>query len=369
MGILDRFAASLGYTPLTTEVAADVASPWSDNSHLADIDLMELFGLADASRIPVNRASAMELDVVSKVRNTTAGTIGRLPLFDEKNNQRNPLGRSLLAQPDPSVPLSTTLNWTVDHLIFYPCTEWVVLHRDAYGFPDQARHVPWSKAERDAGGNLVKAWGQSVEDKDVIRFDSPLAGGLLAHGRNAIKRATVIGRAASVAEDNPVPSFELHNEGADLKADEIDTVLKTWMEGRRKYGVGYTSKAIKATAHGQRLEQLLIEGQKRADLMLVRKMNAPAWVADVAVDGSSITYNNRASRNWELIDLAAAPYMSAIVDRLSMGDVTPRGWRVKFDTDELTKPDQKTRFETYEIGMRAGFVTKEQITAWEGWTS
>jgi hypothetical protein len=247
------------------------------------------------------------------------------------------------------------------------------LARDVYNWPTQARHVLEPDIERDGDGNLVKAWGRPVAPRDVIRFDSPIAGGLLTHGRKAIQRATVVARAAAVAEDNPVPSFELHNEGAEIQGEDaeqkIDQMLERWMRGRRKYGVGYTSKGIKATAHGQRLEQLLIEGQKRADLMLVRKMSAPAWVADVAVDGSSITYNSRASRNWELIDLLCAPFMSAIVDRLSLGDVTPRGWLTKFDTDDLTKPDQKTRFETYEIGKRAGFVTNDQINAWEGWTT
>jgi hypothetical protein len=363
VGVLDSIASAFGYTPLVTQVAAQ--SPWADDSHLADIDLRALFGIGD--QIIVNRDAAMSLDVVAKVRNVAAGTIGRLSLFDEKNHQRNTNPRTILTQPDPSVPLSTTLNWTVDHLMFYPCTEWVVTRRDAYGYPARARHVPWTQAERDGDGNLVKAFGAPVADAEVIRFDSPLAGGLLAHGRGAIQRAIVIAKAAALAEDNPVPSFELHNEGADITDEQIDQVLRRWTEGRRRYGVGYTSKGIKTVAHGQRLEQLLIERQKRADLMLVRKMNAPAWVADVAVDGQSLTYNNRASRNWELIDLALAPYMSAIADRLSLGDVTPAGWRVKFDTDDLTRDDQKTRFETYEIGLRAGFVTQEQINAWEGW--
>lgn len=364
MGIIERAATALGFTKLTV-TQAGLASPYAGESHLESILFSELFGFAD--RIAVNRTSAMELDVVSKVRNVIAQQSARLPLFDEKNRQRNTVQRNILSQPDPAVPLSTTLQWTADHLFFYPCTEWVVLTRDANGFPDRARHVPWAEAARDTEGNLTHAWGKPVDVADVIRFDSPLAGGLLAHGKNAIQRAIIVGRAAAVAEDNPVPSFELHNEGDDLDPEEIDEALARWMQGRKKYGVGYTSKQIKATAHGQRLEQLLIEGQKRADLMLVRKAGAPAWVADVAVDGQSLTYNNRASRNWELIDLLLAPYLTAITDRLSLGDVTPRGWKVKADTDELTRDDMKTRFEAYKIGVDSGFVSQEQINAWEGW--
>lgn len=87
----------------------------------------------------------------------------------------------------------------------------------------------------------------------------------------------------------------------------------------------------------------------------------------MALEGSTLSYENRASRNWELLDLGLSPMMTSITSRLSMGDVTPHGWQVEFNTDQLTRDDMKTRFETYKIGVDGNFVTPEQIAAWEGW--
>lgn len=79
-----------------------------------------------------------------------------------------------------------------------------------------------------------------------------------------------------------------------------------------------------------------------------------------------MNYQNRQSRSWELIDLFLAKYMTAISARLSMPDLTPIGWRVEFNTDDLTKPDLKTRFETYKLGLDGKFIDQSWIEAQEG---
>lgn len=358
---LQTVGSAFGFTPQLY----DLASPYSDPGALVRQDLADLFGVADAFG-RLDRAAALKISTVSKARDVITGTVGRLPLYDVKNGVRNTYSRTLLTQPSPAVPLSTMLSWTVDQLIFYPAAYWIVRARLASGWPAEAELVRREWMELDRAGNLARYAGQPVNPVDVIRFDSP-SSGLLEKGERTLKRALAIELAAAKAEDNPVPSFELHNDGDQLDADKALEMVRLWVESRRKYGVAYTSKGIKTQAWGLAPEQLLIDGRKRVDLELIRHMSVPAWVADVPVEGASLTYNNRESRNWELIDLACAPYMSAVADRLSMIDCTPAGWRVRFDTDELTKPDMKTRFETYEIGKRAGFLTDDRIAEWEGW--
>jgi hypothetical protein len=369
VGIFDRLTAAIVAAPLAKALAAEqLASPWADNSHLADITLESLYGYADAN-VRATRSRAMQIPTVKAGRNTIAGTIARLALYAEKDDTRLPVQPSLFGQLERGIPTSTTLRWTVDALIFYPVAWWVVRERDFYGWPTFIEWVPNLKARVDANGNLVGIGDEDIKPEDVIRFDSPNGSGLLIDGARTIKRAITIEESAALAEDNPVPTMELHNEGDKLTKDEIQDLMDIWQANRRKRGVAYTSKGIKAIAHGTQVSQLLIEGRKALNFDLIRHMSIPAWVAAAGVEGSSLQYENRQSRNWELIDISCAPYMDALVSRLSMPDVTPRGQRVKLDTDELTKPDQKTRFDTYAVGKNAGFVTNEMIAAWEGWAT
>ena len=368
MGIFDRALAAIGYAPVARGLAVEVLkSPWSDNSALTDWTLADVFGMSPSS-LDLNRTRALRIAVVAKARNQLATNIGRLPLYSQKGGQRAPVQMPLLAQPERAVPFSTTLTNTVDALLFYPCTWWHVTERDTYGWPLWVEWVDRGRATLDEAGKLLAIDNVTVLDRDVIRFDSPLGSGFLDIARDTLKRALAINLSATNAEDNPVPTVELHNESNDaLTDDEIKKLVGAWRDARRRGGIAYTPKSITVKTNGQQPEQLLIDGRKAIALELVRHLNVPAWVCDVQLDGSSLTYENRQDRNAELIDLALAPYMSAIRDRLSMGDVTPRGWRVLFDTDELTKPDEQTRFTTYNLGIVGGYVTPEMVAEREGW--
>jgi len=369
VSIFDKALSALGYAPVARGLAQEVlSSPWSDNSDLTKWTFQDLFGI-DPSGVAVNRAGAMRIATVAKARNLIATTVGSLPLYTAKDGRRAPVQNSFLAQPERGVPFSTTMMWTIDALMFYPCTWWRITERDAAGWPLWAEWIDRSRTKLDNDGALSHIDNKPVVAADIIRFDSPLGTGLLDIARDTLQRAIAINRAAAHAEENPVPSIDLHHidATANLSQEEITKLTDQWREARIKGGVGYTPRSIEARALGQQPEQLLIEGRKAIALELVRHLNFPAWAADVEVGGSSLTYSNRASRNAELIDFACKPYIVVIRDRLSMPDITPRGWRVLAETDEMTRDDMKTRFETYAILRNAGSLTNEQIADWEGW--
>lgn len=360
MTFLSSLAATLGL-----RTTPQVRSPWREDGILEHVTFEALYG--DVSEVYVSRDRAMRLPVIAKARRAAVVNVGRLPLAATRSNGRTwPLGTfPILEQPEEGMPLSNTLAWTIDALIFYPRAFWQVMARDTNGWPVKVRLVPEGEADTNEAGELVKAFGEKVTN-GFIRFDG-FGSGLLRDGGDTIRRAMILNRVAALAEANPVPSIELHNEGEDMNDEAIDSLVKRWVEKRRTGNVAYTNKALKVHTHGQQPEQLLIDARKRIDLELVRHTGAPAWVADAPVEGQSLTYANRASRNWELIDLFLTEYMTVIEDRLSMGDVTPRGTQVKFLTDEMTRPDQKTRFETYGIGRKHDFITPEWIAEQEGW--
>lgn len=349
----------------TELVEPPIVSPWSPRDYLESMTLADLYGMANV--ITPTRRKAMGLPVVAKARRVIAGNIGRLTFQTTKAGMPAPAQLSLLNQPEKDRPLSATLTWTADALMFYPRTWWIVQERDWYGWPIWVKLLDQADAQLDSAGNLTGAWGLPVDPRNVIQIDS-IDGGLLHDSADVLQRALIIAHAASLAEDNPVPALDIHNDGEDLTPTEIGDLLDSWQQARRTRGVGYSGKQITVNPLGSPVENLLIEGRKAIDLELVRATGIPAWAADVPVESSSLTYSNRSSRNWELIDLAMSPYMTAITSRLSMPDVTPNGWQVSFNVDELTRDDTTTRFNNYAVGLGAGFLTLDQIDAWEGWT-
>ncbi|UDF14710.1 phage portal protein [Antiquaquibacter oligotrophicus] len=343
------------------------ASRFSDSSHLAQITLDDWLGsLPDA--VAVNRSNAMSIATISAGRNTIAGVAGGLTLLAEKGSQPAPVQPSILEGFERGIPMATTLTWTFDDLIFYPCSWWVVRERDFYNWPIWGERVDHSRTRLDSFGRLTHVDGEEVKPQDVIRFDSPLGDGLLVNGRRTIKRAIALDISAALAEDNPVPSVELHNEGnTPMDERQRKQLISDWIEARRKSGVGYTPKGLKVVTHGLAPQQLLIDGRRAISLDAARHMNLPAWAVSTAVEGATMTYDNRSMRNWELIDLTLGAYFTAVAGRLSMPDVTPRGWKVRINPDELTRPDEKTRFDTYKVGLDGDFIDREWIAAREGW--
>jgi hypothetical protein len=338
--------------------------------HLAEITLEDWLG-ALPDFVAVNRQNAITIASVDAARNAIAPTVGRIPFHAEKGGKRVPQAQQpalLVGSLEAGVPRSTTMTWTVDAMFFQPCTWWHIVDRDFYGWPRLVEWVSLNRAGLDRDGRLIKVDKKPVAPEDVIRFDSPLGDGFLKNAAKDIRRAIAINLAAAKAEDSPIPAVELHDElGVDLAPDKIEALLETWAAARRTRGVAYTPKGVKVIPHGKPADALLIDGRKQISLELIRHASLPAWAASTAVEGATMTYDNRALRNWELLDLTLAPYITAIEERLSMPDVTPNGWSVKAKTDDFTRDDMKTRFESYEIGKRGGFIDNEWIAEQEGW--
>lgn len=368
--IRDSFALALTGAKLSVDALVTPAtetpaeSPWADGEGLTTHMLEDLYGLAKG--ITVTRAKALSLDVVAKGRRIYAGQMSRMALYTAKDGKRAPKQMTLLAQPERDRAAASTIIWTVDQLYFWGRAWWIVEARDAYGWPAWVRRLERKDARFDSDGKLIEAWGQPVAARDVIEFEH-IDGGLLTDAADIVRRGLIINAAAALAEDNPVPALDLHNEGEELSPKQIEELLTSWQNARRKRGVGYSSKSLKVNPLGPPVEGLLLSGRKAIDLSLARHVGLPAWALDVPLEGASLNYQNRASRNWELLDLGLSPYMTSIAARLSMGDVTPHGWSVQFDSDQLTREDMKTRFETYKIGKDGGFVDNTMIAAWEGW--
>lgn len=362
-----------------TQLGWGLASPWSDNSGLVDITFDDLWGATedDLTR-PVTRDAAMSLGVVARARNVVCPTIARLPLpaYDARGI-RTDSAFDFLRQPesDPnwSRPGYVTYLWTADALKFYGRAWWWVTSR--YADTNAPRHFRWVPEwdARIANGRLVGLLSDSsvkIPAGDVVRIDGPDEG-ILNFATRELNMARSLDKSAAYTAANPVPAINLQEQpgvgpALRLTSAESDSLVAKWRSARRAGKVvSYTPASVKPEVLGLNVEQLLIEGRKYSGLQLTRAMNVPAWVTDVPLEGSSISYSNVASRSRELVDFALMPYLSAIEARLSADDILPRGVWCRYDLTELLRGDFGQRMADYEVAIRSGVYSLEQVQRME----
>jgi HK97 family phage portal protein len=168
-------------------------------------------------------------------------------------------------------------------------------------------------------------------------------------------------------ENGAVPSITLKYDGelTDVKAD---TVRARWIERHRDHSPAVLPKGwdLHETAGDPSTSQLL-ETRKYGALEVARGLGIfPAELLLAELGGSSLTYQNIADALMTLCRVTLQPvYLAPIEEGLS--DLLPGTQAVRFNVSELERLGTAARWTTYETGLRAGFITPEQVDRWEGW--
>lgn len=97
---------------------------------------------------------------------------------------------------------------------------------------------------------------------------------------------------------------------------------------------------------------------------VARLFGVPASLMLVALDGNSLTYSNVEQEWLAFVRFTLMTYVQKIEETLTK--LTPLGQRVKFNLEGLLRSDTKTRYQSYEIGIRSGWLTADEARAHEG---
>jgi PKD repeat protein len=108
----------------------------------------------------------------------------------------------------------------------------------------------------------------------------------------------------------------------------------------------------------------LVQLQQRAALDIANLIGLDP--EDLGVSTTSRTYQNATDRRQDKINDVLAAYMRAVTDRLSMNDVTKRGFSVAFDLDNYMKADPLTRWSTTRRPADSRRITTDEIRQEEG---
>lgn len=326
----------------------------------------------------VDRTTAMRVPAIRRGRQVIAGTIGRQPLVAMRTNADGTVTdvtseRPLLRQPDPTTTLQYVLTWTVDDLIFYGVSWWRVLARDFAGFPTQAERIDPNRVTVDVGRQAVYIDGEPVSDGKLIRFDGPDEG-VLAYAADTIATARQLDQAVRRNSDGLPPldlltpaegaaplSTDPGSAGDGTDRSEVDALLDAWTTARRTRSTAFLNRAVTHQGVGFDPEQLALSDarqQQRAELANLMNL-APRYV--IAPSGESMTYSTTAAERGDLVDLSLGGYIGAIEQRLSLGDVTPRGTVVRLDLARFLAGDPATAIDTAAKAVEIGALDAAEV--------
>ena len=328
----------------------------------------------------VNRQSALEVPAVLRGRNMICA-ISTLPLqlIDAGNRvQDHPLFRQI----NPDVPNVVTMAQTVEDLLFEAVAWWRVTAFSSDGYPASAvRYAPGQVSMSPPVGydsgylpsglpteGVVWLAGEPVPTSEIIRFDSPNPA-LLVSGNRAVSRAIALDAAAHLYATNPQARgfFAPADPNVDPADDEdIQQALAAWAQHRREGVDGYVPAALKynVVQNPTPVELQLDSMQRRADLSIANAMGLDP--EDLGVSTTSRVYQNATDRRQDRINDTLSPYMRAITDRLSMPDVTKRGYTARFDLDDFLRADPATRAQVQQMYRDMEVIDSQDIQREEG---
>ena len=323
----------------------------------------------------VQRDVAMSLPAVIRCRNLIAGTIASIPLHLYRKSTDEELGSpKWLEQPAINQPLSVTLAYTVDSLLFYGVAYWRVT--ELYADDGRPARFEWIAPTRvsfftDSTTSMVTQYqldGSPVPMTglgSLITFQS-LNEGILNTGATIIQQAYRVQRAAYEAAVSPTPTGIIKNTGADLGESEVAALLAQWKSARQRGTTAYlTSTLDYQPSQFSPKDMGYVDLIQNLTTQIARLCNVPAYYLS-ADENNSMTYANVQDERKQLISLSLQPYITAIESRLSMDDVTNSQNYVRFAVDDtFLRADTMTRLDAIQKMISLNLISVEQARQME----
>ena len=319
--------------------------------------------------IRVSRSDAMQVPAVARARNIIAGTIATLGLnsYNEITGEKIE-GRSILKQPDPALPLTVTMAWTIEDLLFQGQAFWVVLATSPEdGRPTQARRVDPMRVtfttdtmtDEIVNGFYLDGYLTPITGVGSLIMFSGIDEGILNRGGRTISTALELEKAVSRMAAEPNPTMVIKNSGVDLPPEQVSSLLAQWKQARATRSTAYLSGPLDVTTFGYDAGQMqLTESRLNTAAEIARMCNIPAWY--INAESASATYSNVSQERRSLVDFSLKPFMSCISERLSMNDITPRGQVVRFDLDDYLRGNPLEQIEVLGKMLEYGLIDVEE---------
>ena len=315
----------------------------------------------------VTRQQAMQVPAVARARNIICATIGSLPLevYRESNNSRVATP-PFIRQPDPRMTGQSVYTFLAEDILFSGMGYLRILELGADGRPLSAEWISVSRVERTLDNAGINVVGYTVDGNKVpvsgLGSLIPFTGydeGLLNRAGTTILTAFALEKAVKRFADEPTPNVVLKSN-LPMPAERVTALLNSWKEARNTRGTAFVNDTIDFQSIGFSPEQLTLnQARQYMASEIARACNIPEYYVGGNA-GGSMTYSNVTAERRSLIDLSLRPLMTAITQRLSDNDITPRGSLVRFDLEEFYSPSALERSQIYSALIPLGVMTVEE---------
>ena len=341
MGLFDRLRTR-DVTTSKSEIKSQFAPPvmdrpfaswWGGNS----------YGGYNNYANAILRQDAMAVPTISRCQALITGIISSIPIemYSLKTGEELP-NYVWVDQPDKRQPRSVTIAWSIDSLFHYGVCYWRVTEL----YADDNRPARFEWVQNDLVTTKYNSTNTEVDYYMINNERVPMSGvgslitfqalgqGLLIRAGNTIRAALDIEKAAAVAAQTPMPTSVIKNNGADLPDDQVSGIMNAWKLARQNRSTAYLTSTLDVQQFGfSPKDMAYAEAKQFYALELARACNVPAEMVDAQVMRSQ-TYQNVLDARKEFFAYTLQPFVTAIEDRLSMDDLTPRGQVVRFSVDE-----------------------------------
>lgn len=323
-----------------------------------------LWAFDTSTPVTVTRQEAMSVPAVARARNIICSTVGSLPLqqYSAITGRELETQSPLLYQPDLDSPKSVTYAWLADSILFYGVGYLIVTEVESDGRPRHWRWLDPARVSPQLNGDNTIIIGYQVDGAaapqtgvgSIIAFNG-MDEGLLRRAARTIKTAVELENAAYRSAQEPVPQTVLQSTGVDLPDDKVSSVLTKWKTARQTRSTAYLYSGLKMETVGfDPKSQQLVEARQFHASEIARAAGIPAWYLNAEM--ASMTYSNTEQERRTLIDFSLRPILSAIEDRMSMYDITPRATKVAFDIDDFLRGSMNERAQIATTLFSSGII-------------
>ena len=288
----------------------------------------------------ITRELALEVPSVVRARNLISATIAAMPLNLYRKSTGEELSKPVwMDQPAINQPRAVTIAYTVDSLLFYGWSIWLIKSRyQEDGRPASYEWIPNTRVTPfygDSQGTLIEGYYIDqvfYSNDDVVTFQS-LNDGILTSGARVLRAALDLEIASSIAASTPMPTGYISNSGADLDPKEVQGLLAAWKQARSQRSTSYLTSTLSYNPVSYSPKEMLYtEAKQDYSTQVARLCSIDAFYLSADAN-NSMTYSNLLDSRKQFVSLTLQPFICAIEDRLSMNDVTALGNEVRFDLD------------------------------------
>jgi HK97 family phage portal protein len=362
MGFRDRLVSTLGYT------VAENFVPNTENRGIANT-------APARDAVTVTPTTALSLVAVSRATSVLETAIMQIPVNVYRGNDQLPTPL-WLETPDIENQISQAewLGTTLIHMAIFGNAYWHI-RRGPRGIVNITNlHPSDVSVSTDETGKIYYLYKSkrysSADIKHLKLYHNASSTALLGEG--PLQRHKSVLRSALDLHnyaDNwfrqaAVPTGTLTTSEF-LSADVAKQNKEAFIASQQERSVAVLSSGLKYDTIALSPEQAqFLENQKFITRQIAMMFGVPTMYLGMGIEGQGMTYVNGNEDRAKLFQDGLQQYIVRIQQAIT--DLLPRGQYAEFNLTEFLRPNTKTRYESYAIGLSNNFLTVNEVREMEG---